>query len=312
MTERADSRRKRVRSPGLAIVVGLVACAGVNVALHEGTEVRLRCDRTGPHATVCAVTTRKGVGTFAAEDRAEVTITDEMRVERSEGTSRRGKWEELRAVGPSGRDRLIVLARDGSLTGIAAQLQQHASDPSSSFLDTGMQSHLGALFLFVLAAVFFGVAVWLWIGYSIPEARQVTVPVPALLKGRSLVDAAAFVRANPGEASWVAEIEKRITPPEPGEPEADEETRVRARERERQRACRRYLRELFPDATPRALSEAWARAEKLDEATTRMAKRDLGYPGTAPDEPLDPRRECPGFGDDVYGYVYNRRMTDLR
>jgi hypothetical protein len=136
--------------------------------------------------------------------------------------------------------------------------------------------------------------------------------VPPMLKGRTALDVAALLRINPSDPEWSIQIDSRMKPIEPGVDSDDEEAQFLSWEAERQAACREYLRALFPNFAADLLKDAWERAVRLDEATTRSAKKQYGYPSSEHDAPPDPRAECPGFSEDVYGYVYNRVMTDLR
>ena len=132
---------------------------------------------------------------------------------------------------------------------------------------------------------------------------------PPLLIARLALDVAALLRISPGEASWSAEIERRM---KPADRLADEDADLRAWLARRQAACRDYLAALFPKTPPDRLDDAWARATRLEEATMRLASKQYGYPGTELDDPPEPRLACPGFSADIYGYVYNRVMTELR
>ena len=303
----------RNRSPWLALVVALVGAACFAAALHAGTDLRLHCARADLHVTVCDVVSRRGIGPFAEVETSQVRLTDEMHLERHVFSTRHGTMEDLRSVDAEGRDRGVLLTHDGSLEEMQRALEAHAASPSSTSLVARAGGHVGAGFLSALGFAFLAVAAVMAVGFrSAAPPRGPSVTRPPLFEGRSALDVAAFLCAHPSDSAWVDEVERRMAPLASKLVGADEETRFLAANAERKCACRRYLRALFPQASPHALDDAWARAVRLDEATTRLARKKMECPGSEQDEIPDLRATCPGFSADVYGYVHNRAMTDLR
>ena len=122
---------------------------------------------------------------------------------------------------------------------------------------------------------------------------------PKLLEGRNLLDTAAYLVIESGNAeidplirSFEEEVKRDQT--------QSEEEQFLASFAESKRAARRLLGALFVEVSPAELDDAWSRAQALDEAATRVAKKAYGYPGTATDDPRALPSACPGFSDDVY------------
>jgi len=121
---------------------------------------------------------------------------------------------------------------------------------------------------------------------------------PKLLEGRNLLDTAAYLVIESGNAeidplirSFEEEVKRDQT--------QSEEEQFLASFAESKRAARRLLGALFVEVSPAELDDAWSRAQALDEAATRLASKAYGYPGTEADHPPAPVASREGFTLDL-------------
>ena len=135
---------------------------------------------------------------------------------------------------------------------------------------------------------------------------------PSFVANRSLLDAAALLRMARHQDEFAPQLERLLQPPPPPTEEMSEEQSFLLQHGARLLATRRYLAELFPDASPPAVDDAWARSGALETLMSRVAEKEYGYPSSVGDSPPNPIQSCPGFSSDIYEAMHGEALFYLR